>query len=336
MKKSRSLFFSIVIFISAQLSWFLVIGLWIYKYVTSNMIFEQVGDSLSPQLVSKTANILALIGGLFLMVTVSVGMSLIFRYLTIQLKITRMYDNFIASVTHELKSPLSSIQLYLETMTTRKVPDNKIKEFLGFMVKDTERVQNLIDTILNVSGLEQKKYVSHFQVMTAGPAIKQLMQEVMIQYNLPKECVNISGSAPYNCVIDLDAMRMVLDNLVNNAIKYSNESPKITLNLSCVANHIRIEIKDHGIGISHRDQKKLFQKFQRIYRRDTPSVKGTGLGLFWVSEIIKTHGGEISVFSEGQGKGTAFHIELPVYQTVKRRYVNRLLKITQKLKKTEE
>jgi signal transduction histidine kinase len=162
------------------------------------------------------------------------------------------------------------------------------------------------------------------------------MQEVAVQYKLPKECVTISGSALYPCVIDLNAMRMVLDNLVSNACKYSSESPKIILNLSCVANHVRIEFKDHGIGISHKDQKTLFQKFHRIYRRDTPSVKGTGLGLYWVSEIIKTHGGKISVFSEGQGKGTAFHIELPVYQVAKRRHINRLLKITQQLQRTEE
>src|SRR4030042_2860652 len=127
MMKKRSIRYPLIIFIVAQLAWFLVVGLWIYRYVINNMIFEQVGENLSPRLISKQANILALVGGLVLMVSVSVAMSLIFRHLTIHLKMNLMYDNFIANVTHALKSPLASIQLYLETLQTRDVPDHKKK-----------------------------------------------------------------------------------------------------------------------------------------------------------------------------------------------------------------
>lgn len=335
MKKNRTLFYPIFIFTLAQLAWFLVVGLWIYRYVTSNMIFKQVGEHLSPRLISEKDNVLALVGGLILMVSVSVAMSLIFRHLTIQLRLTHMYDNFIANITHELKSPLSSIQLYLETLQIRNVPKTKQQEFFTRLRKDTDRLQNLINTILDISGLEQKKFVFNYQVLSAGPTFHKLIEEAIAQFKLSKESLIISGKAHCLCVIDQKAMRIVLDNLIDNAIKYSKAPLKISINFSCNSRHVLIEFRDQGIGISPKDQKKIFYRFHRIYRRDIPNVKGTGLGLCWVNEIIKAHGGRIRVHSEGPGRGTTFYIELPIYQTTKKRYINKLLKITQKRKEIQ-
>ena len=270
------------------------------------------------------------------MVTVSVAMSLIFRYLTIQLKITSMYDNFIANVTHELKSPLASIQLYIETLKARKVPHTRQEEFLSIMTKDSERLQNLIDTILKVSGLEQEKFVYNYQVVASGPTFQKLMNEVAEQFKLPKASITLSGKTSHLCIIDYNAMRTVLDNLANNTIKYSLDTPKISMTISSTATHVQIEFRDFGIGISLKDQKQIFKKFHRIYRHDMPNVKGTGLGLYWVKKIIKAHDGKISVYSEGRGKGTTFLIELPIYLRTKRRHINRLLKIARNRKNLEE
>lgn len=330
MKKNRSLFYPIFIFVVAQVAWFLVIGLWIARYLINNIIFEQVGDNISPQLISKQSNILALIGGLILMVSVSVAMALIFRHLTIQLKLTHMYDNFIANVTHELKSPLASIQLYLETLKARNVPAFKQHEFMGSMINDARRLQYLIEAILDISGLEQKKFVYNFQVVTAGPVFKQLVNEAATQFKLPEESITVSGSADYPCVIDRGAMRIVFNNLMDNAIKYSKTPTKIFLHLSRHPRHVAVDFADQGIGISHKDQKKIFHKFHRIYGNHIPSVKGTGLGLSWAKEIIKAHGGKIKVHSEGVGMGSTFTIELPIYQTAKKRYIKQLLRITKK------
>jgi len=268
MKESRSLYYPIFMFVVAQTAWFLMIGLWIYRYVANNMIFQQVEQQIPQQLISERTNVIALVGGLLLMVSVSVAMSLIFRHLTIQFRITHMYDNFIANVTHELKSPLSSIQLYLETLDTRNVPHLKEQEFYKLMMKDTERLQNLINTILNISGLEQKKHVFNYQVVTAGPAFRTIMEETAAQFKLPKEFMTISVQAPCSCVIDLNAMRIVLDNLMDNAIKYSKTTPHVFFNISCTSKHVVIEFRDQGIGISTKDQKQIFFKFHRIYRRE--------------------------------------------------------------------
>jgi len=331
-KRRRFLFYHIFIFIFAQLAWLLVLGLWIYWYVSNYILFTKVGKKLSFQITSKTSHISILIGGLVLLVAISVGMFLIFRRLNIQLRLTDLYDNFIANVTHELKSPLASIQLYLETMDARDVPRSKQKEFIALMLKDARRLDKLINSILVIPGLEQKKIAYDYHVYSAEKLIHSLIDEAVEQFKLPKKAIRIKGSAPCQCVVDKNALKIVFDNLIDNSIKYTTKPVQITVNLKCTSKAILIEFCDQGIGISSREQKKIFNKFHRIYHPSVPSVKGTGLGLYWVREIIKYHRGKVEVFSKGKGMGTTFKIKLPVYQVSKKRRLNNLLKISQKLK----
>lgn len=334
--KKNALLYTILIFVLAQLAWFLVIILWIYRFVINNMIFRHMGENPIPELISKQSNLLALIGGLLLMVSVSVAMSLIFRWLTSQMKITSMYDNFIANVTHELKSPLSSIQLGLETLQVHQLTPEKQEDFLNLMIRDAGRLHRLINSILDITGLEQKKFVFNYHVVTAGPTLCQVVEDARTLYKLSADAITITGEANHPCVIDQNAMSIVINNLMDNAIKYSNPPVKIDIALSFTKKFVRMIFRDHGVGIASRDMKKIFQKFYRVYRNDIPSVKGSGLGLTWVREIVKAHGGKIQVHSDGPGKGCRFTIDLPIYQTTKKRYIDQLLKITQKRKKMQE
>lgn len=333
MKKWRTIFHPVLVFILAQLAWLSLVGLWIYWYVSNYIIFNKVGDRISPQIVSESKNVIALVGGLVLLVVILVGMYLIFIYLTKQINLTKLYDNFIANVTHELKSPLTSIQLYFETMNIRQVSPSKQKEFISLMIKDANRLQNLINSILEIAGLEKKIIAHNFQVYNAEEMTKTLIDEAVEQFKLTNNAIKINGVAPCQCVVDRNALKIVFDNLIDNAIKYSPEAAEITVSLSHNEKKIMVEFIDRGIGISAKDQKKIFDKFHRIYGPNIPNVKGTGLGLYWVREIIKYHGGKVSVFSEGSYRGSTFKIELPIYQTSKRRYVNYLLKITKKKEK---
>ncbi|RKY94864.1 MAG: sensor histidine kinase [Ignavibacteriae bacterium] len=326
MKKKHSLFYHIVIFVLAQLAWLALLGLWIYWYVYNNIVFEKVGDQVSPQVSYDITNVVPFVVGLVLLSGLSFTTSLIFRHLSIQLRLAKLYDNFISNVTHELKSPLSSIQLYLETLTERNVPPDKQKEFIGLMTTDVNRLNNLINSILEISALEQKKLSHDYQVQDAESTIKNLLMDSVGQFRLPDDAINISGSAPCEIVTDAKTMKIVLDNLVDNAIKYSLESVKIDVKLSCNLKKFIIEFSDNGIGIPPGEFKKVFNKFHRIQNNNVPNVKGTGLGLYWTKEIIRNHGGKISVLSEGEDKGTKFTIELPVYGASKKRFVNKLLK----------
>ncbi len=336
MKKRHSLLFLIFAFVFAQLAWMGLLTLWIYWYVSNNLIFQQVGDKLSPQIVIDSPNVGVFVGGIILIVLIAVALFFIFRNLTVQMKVTSLYDNFIANVTHELKSPLSSIQLYLETLSIKKVQADKQKEFLEIMMKDANRLKKLINSILEISRLEQKRIAHDYHVYNADSIIKQLVADAVGQFRLSDTEVKIEGDLQCKCVVDKDAMQIVFDNLTDNAIKYSRPPVNISVKLSRLPKRILIEFIDKGIGIEQKNQKTIFHKFQRIDNKNIPNVKGTGLGLYWVKEIVKFHGGRISVFSEGENKGSSFRIELPIYQTSKKFYVNSLLRQTARKEKTME
>jgi signal transduction histidine kinase len=252
------------------------------------------------------------------------------------MKITSLYDNFIGNVSHELKSPLSSIQLFLETLSTKEVSANKRLEFYGMMQKDADRLKQLINSILEISRLEQKRIAHNYHVYNAEKIVRELVHDSIIQFRVPDDSVKFEGSSDARCVIDKEAMQIVFDNLLSNSIKYSPNKADIIVKLSSNEKYLTIEFCDKGIGILPKDQKRIFEKFQRIANSNVPNVKGTGLGLYWAKEIVKFHGGKISVYSEGIEKGTIISIKLPIYQTTKSSYVNSLLKRTVKNRKTLE
>jgi two-component system phosphate regulon sensor histidine kinase PhoR len=267
----------ILVFVLAQLAWFALLGLWIYWYVSNYIIFTEVGEKLYPQLVFSSKNVTALVGGLVLLVAIATGMSLIFGRLNQQLKLTRQ------------------------------------EEFLKLMLQDAGRLQRLINSILEISGLEEKRTIFHFQVCAAEPLVRDLVVEAAEQFRLSPEAVEIRGRAPCNCRVDRDALKLVFSNLIDNAVKYSPGSARICVTMACVGRRLTVEFADQGIGISPADRKQVFKKFRRLYQPDSPNVKGTGLGLYWVREIVNAHRGKVSVHSREGRQGAAFTVELPVH-----------------------
>jgi two-component system phosphate regulon sensor histidine kinase PhoR len=325
-KKSHSLLYHVIVFVVTQLVWLSLLGLWIYWYVYNYIVFEKVGDQVSPYISYNITNVVPFVIGLVLLIGLSFTTSVIFRNLNVQLRLTKLYDNFIGNVTHELKSPLSSIQLHLETLKTRNIPPEKQEEFINLMMRDAQRLKNLIDSILGLLAVEQKKLIHDHEVCDATSTLKKIINDSLEQFRLPPSTYKIEIGSSSEIVIDKNAMKIVFNNLIDNAIKYSVQEVQLNVKIGSNSNKVIIEFIDNGIGLLPKEQKKIFNKFYRIYHQDIPSVKGTGLGLYWVKEIIKSHGGKITVYSEGTGKGSRFTIELPVYKASEKRFVNKLLK----------
>ncbi len=336
MKKPGQLFFHILTFIIAQLAWFELLALWIYWYVTNYILLNRVEQQVGIQFISDATNVAPLVGGLVLLVMLSLSITLIFIYLNRQVNITRMYDNFISNVTHELKSPLSSIQLYLETMRKREVERSTQEEFIALMLKDVDRLGQLINSILYLSSMEKRRMarkVAHdYHVYPAGKVVSEVLDEVIKEFNFPAKHVSVSGSVSGRIVVDRNWLKIVFSNLVDNAIKYTIGQAELNITLSEDTQYFHVTVSDNGIGIDQRDLKVVFNKFQRLYNSESPNVKGTGLGLYWVREIIQYHGGKISAHSAGKNSGTSFRIRLPIYQSKKNRHINRLLRLSRKNK----
>ncbi len=314
MKKRINLFHPLLIFILMQIAWISLLALWIYWYSSNYLLIKQAGERFLPQFinVSTRTQLFTLIFGLVLLILLLGGMYFVFIYLTRQININLLYENFIANFTHELKSPLASIQLYLETLHRSNVSEEIRQEFLERMLMDTQRLKRIIDAILDISQIEQKKKLYNLELYPADKIVKELIKECQHQFKISPEQIKISGKISGKWAVDRDAMLMVFANLIDNALKYTSGELQLSIRLRQKNNQMILEFSDNGIGIDPEEQKRIFQKFYRISVPHKPDIRGTGLGLYMAREIVRGHGGKISVTSEGLNKGTTFILTFPL------------------------
>ncbi len=308
---------SVIVFVIAQIAWLTLVVLWVYLYLSNYIIVKRALLGLSIKILAGRINILVLIGGFFLLLMILGGMYFIFIFLAKQVDTTRAYDNFIANVTHELKSPLASIQLHLETLKKRNVEREKQSELIDLMLRDTERLRGLIDTILNISMIEQRKMVYNFEVYDIRETIIPVINEIASCVKLNTGRIEVEGMPEGKVLLDLDAFKIVVRNLVENAVKYSVGELRLIIKLYVKHNKFYLDFVDNGIGISPKDRKRIFNKFSRLESKNIPNVKGTGLGLYMVKEIVRGHRGKIDVWSEGEGKGSTFQVVFPLFKEKK-------------------
>ncbi|MDZ7331310.1 MAG: HAMP domain-containing histidine kinase [candidate division KSB1 bacterium] len=336
-KKIPRLIRPVVVLIAVQFVWLSLAALWIYFYISNHIIIKNVGDQLSPALRPGSYHVLVLIFGCILLVLLQAGFYFIYIYLNRQLMMNRVQDQFITTITHELKSPLASIQLCLETIQARAVPPQKLHEFTQLMMRDVYRLQGVIDGILGAISIDQKRLAFEFKVYNTAKLIPKLINEVIARY--PEEITSrISFNTPprCRCVIDKNSLKLVFNNLVDNAVKYAAGNFVLQIKSSRTDKYFRIEFIDQGTGIPASERKRVFGKFYRVTRKQQPNISGTGLGLYITREIVKYHGGRVKALSPENGLGTLIQLELPIYKQSHKRYINRLLKETIKRKKRIE
>ena len=315
MNKLRTIFHPIFVFVGVQIAWIILMGIWINWYLKNRRDFAEFAKSIRPELFDADLNWVILLEGSFLMIVILAGVLLIFVFWGKQARLNRLQSNFVSSVSHELKSPLASIQLYLETMKLQKVSPEEAKDFVNIMLTDTERLSSLIDNILEASGADPKGLKLNFQPVELKPFLNEVMEGHQRRFAEKEIQVQLEVQDCPTLQLDKRAMKMVFNNLIGNALRYSAEGSSITVRVKENGKFCDIDFIDSGIGLSDKDCKKVFGKFYRVQNKETQNIEGAGLGLYLTREIVKNHKGKIKAASEGRGKGATFTVSLPMNGT---------------------
>jgi len=241
-----------------------------------------------------------------------IGIWMINRRYNQQVNAAQLSRNFLLSITHELKSPIASIQLVLETLKKRQLNEAQIKKLSHNALQDTNRLNTLVNDLLLAAKVETA-YQPHIETISLSRLLPEIITKLQhrhpaanFEFRQSNENIQIAG--------DLTGITSVAMNLLENAVKYSHQTkPIIITNLREIGQKISIQFTDNGIGISNKEKNKVFKRFYRVGNEDTRQTKGTGLGLYIVDQIIKAHQGSITV-SDNSPQGSIFTISLPKEQ----------------------
>ena len=246
-----------------------------------------------------------------LVVVIIVGVSIIYIYYQKSYNLYRLQNNFINNFTHELKTPLTSINLFLETLQGHEVKREDQLTYLGYMKDDASRLWNIINHILSTAKIESNSYQKNMTKLELISLIKQLVDE----NNQLKNKLNIQyeGHEEYFFFGDRDLLIMLLNNIFTNAIKYNEAEQKtLMIKINKTNSHLRVQFIDNGIGLMRADTKKIFKKFYQVGDSLNTSAKGSGLGLFLSQTIAQLHKFKLVAESSGLGKGSVFILECPL------------------------
>jgi len=255
-----------------------------------------------------------LVFGVILFMAIIGGIVLNTIFLVREVRRNEQHDGFINAVTHELKTPIASIRLHLETLQKREVDETHRKEFYSVMLTDIARLLRTVEQVLQAGRTGQRRRRIDRSVIDLGAVVQECLQTVQTQLNPATIQYSESlddGSRPL-VLGDHDELRVAVSNLVDNAVKYSPKSPRVAVEVAAFdGNRLAVRVTDSGIGIAHGQLKHVFKRFYRIPARMVSQVKGSGLGLFIVRSVVERHGGRVSAESAGEGMGSTFTIVLP-------------------------
>ena len=232
----------------------------------------------------------------------------------------RKQDTFIDSVTHELKSPLASLQLCLETLGRDGLEGDAREKLRHMMLEDVDRLRAFIDDVLEANRLSYARPgMLNLSDVSLSELAEQCAAAVRARHKLEPHEVSIDVDPELIVSTDRAALEIVVKNLIDNAAKYSGRPALVEVVASRESNKtVRFEVSDNGIGIDRKNLKRVFHRFYRVEEQEVRERRGTGLGLFVVWALVKQLGGNVQAFSEGRGQGTTMRVELPVSPVVSR------------------
>jgi two-component system sensor histidine kinase SenX3 len=256
--------------------------------------------------------------GVLLLLAIIAGVVLNTIFLVREIHRNEQHDAFINAVTHELKTPVASIRLYLETLQTHSVDESKRQEFYRIMLHDSDRLLSTIEQVLRTGRVGPSRRKLNISPIDLGALIDGCIQRAAKLYGVPANGIRYqhdASAAPLTIMGDFDEVQAAVSNLLDNAVKYSgsNVDVRVTTQPSD-AGFVTLRVTDQGPGIPPTELKRIFKRFYRVPGQLAIRVKGTGLGLYIVRSVARRHGGRVWAESEGQGHGSTFILQFPVAQ----------------------
>jgi two-component system sensor histidine kinase SenX3 len=270
-------------------------------------------------IILNATEIALLVFGIIFFLLIITGLVLNTTFLIREIRRNEQHDAFINAVTHELKTPLASIRLYLETLKKRDLEENKRQEFYDVMLADSDRLLQTVEQVLRAGQSGQRRRKLNLRKVDVGELVTECVNLTRVRHNLAPDSVTFTessngerrGERP-QVKGDAEELRVAISNLLDNAVKYSGKGVQVSVEVAALdAKKVAVRIEDKGIGIPSAQLKRIFKRFYRVPGRVMARFQGTGLGLFIVSSVVERHGGKVFAESEGQGKGSRFTIELP-------------------------
>jgi two-component system, OmpR family, sensor histidine kinase SenX3 len=256
--------------------------------------------------------ILLFLFGIVLLAVIIAGVVLNTIFLVREIRRNEQHDAFINAMTHELKTPVASIRLYLETLQSRAVDEEKKKEFYRIMLDDSDRLLHTIEQVLRTGrmGGSHKLNITRIDL---SQVIEEALGRARALYSLSNEALTYRANGPTTIMGDADEVRAAVSNLIDNAVKFSGSNVQVRVETERIGEgFVAVRVKDEGPGIPKTELKQIFKRFHRVPGSLATRVKGTGLGLYIVRSVAKRHGGRAWAESEGPGRGSTFVLQLPI------------------------
>jgi two-component system, OmpR family, sensor histidine kinase SenX3 len=251
--------------------------------------------------------------GFLLVAMIIGGVVLNTIFLVREIRRNEQHDAFINAVTHELKTPIASIRLYLETLQTRAVDEQKRSEFYRIMLEDSERLLATIEQVLRTGRIGHASRIISSSPIDLRELVEECLMRARTLHNLHPESLEYQPGPSLEVQGDLDEVRAAVSNLIDNAVKYSGSDVKVRVETARIDDkYVAVRVRDQGVGIPKTELKRIFKRFYRVPGPLAARLKGTGLGLYIVRTVAKRHGGRTWAESEGPGRGSTFVLQLPI------------------------
>jgi len=314
MNKSKLFFYPILIFILSVVALVLSLILYIHWYMEASTGLKAVmlRFDLDPSQVLEPQTWVVIMVLSILVGIILLGILTIFVYTQKTAQLYRLQHNFINNFTHELKTPVTSLKLYLETFLKHELSREDRHKYIRYMIQDASHLSHNINRILNLARIESKNYTGEFSIADIEQVVKEFLKNNNHLFQNCEININNPSGRSFSYRIDFSLFEMLLMNLLTNAVKYNtSERPRIDITFEPKQRELHIHFEDNGIGFDKKETKKIFRKFYQAGQSDNMSAKGSGLGLHLVQNIARIHKGKVIAESKGMGKGSVFTLILP-------------------------